>query len=90
MKDVMWYINDNTGLLDDYNDAELYLADAGSTIQWYPRGTTFSAHDNLLHAVQEEIDGVFIGIVSSRNHPVKEQTTAYVEIHTTEKWGYDQ
>lgn len=84
---VMRYIDENTGLLGEYNDGLVQLAEGGRTIQWYPRRRLFSTGDNLLTWVQTEAEGVMLGQVGSRPHPKKDDlTNGYIEIHETSRW----
>jgi len=85
--EVMEYIRDKTGLLGDYNQGIVKLANA-ETIQWYPRGRIFSAHDDLLHWIQEpEQSDVIIAQCGTRLHPDTDETTGYIEIHPTSRWN---
>lgn len=86
---VMEYTAERTGLLGDYHDGHVTLAEGGEIIQWYPRATFFSAHDDLLHWVQYAADGVFIGQVGTRPHVITGEPSAYIEIHPKSKWGRD-
>jgi len=85
---VLEYIHDNTGLLGDYNDGRVELANP-ETLQWYPRGRLFSQHDRLLHWLQEpEQSDVMIAICGTR--PRDGEVSGYIEIHPTSRWGMDQ
>lgn len=87
--EVMEYIDENTGLLGDYNQGLVRLVRAGRKIQWYPRSTYFSSHDNLLQWVQMEADDVMLGTVGTRTHPETDETVGYIQISPTFLWGYD-
>lgn len=87
---VMEYIDENTGLLGDYNDGKVTLANA-ETLQWYPRARLFSQHDNLLHWLQEPAQSdVIIAICGTRYRNDTDETSGYIEIHPAARWGMDQ
>lgn len=84
---VMRYINSNTGLLGDYNDGVVTLAEGGRTIQWYPRRRMFSTGDDLLTWLQRpENDDVILGQVGTRQHPKTGETSGYIEIMESDRW----
>lgn len=84
---VMRYIDNNTGLLGEYNNGLVRLVEGGRTIQWHPRRRKFSTGDRLLQWVQTEAEGVMFGQVATRNHPLKDdETGGYIEIHETSRW----
>lgn len=87
--EAMQYIDSNTGLLGDYHDGIVHAGENGQIIQWYARGRYFSAHDDLLHWVQQEAPKLILGQVGIRAHPETGEPTAYAEIHLASKWGYD-
>lgn len=86
---TMWYIERNTGLLGDYHDGVVRLGEAGSIIQWYARSRYASSHDDLLQWVQMENDEVMLGQVGYRTRSEEVGTQTYIEIHPTERWGYE-
>lgn len=86
---TMKYIRANTGLLGDYHSGKVFLGEGGAIIQWYARGSYFSNHDDLFHWVQMECDGVMLGLAGVRRHPDTGEPTPYAEIHTLDKWGFD-
>lgn len=92
--DAMEYIDENTGLLGDYNEGHVVLAEGGTKIQWYSRSsTTLSAHNGLMLWVQEEHPDLLLGHIGTRprvdDDSEEMKPSTYVEIHTTEVWGYD-
>jgi len=86
---VMQYIDQNTGLLGDYNTGLVRFAEGDRIIQWYGRSRYLSAHDNLLNWVQMEADGVLLASIGVRTNPNTATKTPYAEIHLAENWGYD-
>lgn len=88
---VMKYIDENTGLLGDYNDGLVFLGDGGRILQWYGRTSHLSDHDDLLRWLQtsEDADEVFLPIVTFRNHPETGETKPYAEIHLKRNWGIE-
>lgn len=87
--DVLRYIRDQTGLLGDYNQGRVNLAEGGRIIQWYGRDRYLSNHNKLLHWVQCEAEGVHLGVVGVRPHPKTADSCPYAEIHVSSNWGYD-
>lgn len=83
---VMEYIRENTGLLGDYHDGTVQLAEGGQTIQWYGRGRLFSDHNDLLRWLQlvPEADDVIFAIMGIRH--VDGDPTPYAEIHEADRW----
>lgn len=87
---VMKYINDNTGLLGEYNDGRVTLTEGGRTLQWYPRGRCFSRNDDLLTWLQQSDNAdVCLGQVCTREHPETGEQTAYIEIMEASRWGIE-
>lgn len=87
---AMKYIDENTGLLGDYNTGIVQLVEGGQKIQWYSRGGRyFSEHDTLLHWIQQEAEEIFLGTAGMREHPDDEKQRPYAEIHPISRWGYD-
>ena len=87
---VMRYIEGNTGLLGNYNDGLVQLTEGGRTIQWYARNRMFSGNNNLLTWLQQsDNQDVCLGQVGTRSHPETDETSGYIEIMESERWGIE-
>jgi hypothetical protein len=87
IQNAMKRINERSGLLDDYNDGIIQMAEGTRTIQWYGRRRCLSGNNNLLHWIQQQ-DDLLIAQVCVRSHPETDEPTPYAEIHAAYRWGY--